>query len=276
MREQRPSRTAQAVCVFRAAEQRRAEPIVEDPLAARFLPRALRAAAWTWGTLPPRAVVGLSTYVLARHAFLDRAIQQALSDGAEQVVLLGAGYDSRAWRLAEPLGDRVIWEVDHPATSARKSTLARGLPATTRRVVAVDFERQRLEDRLLEEGFDPKLRTFWVWEGVSMYLTRAAVLDTLATIKRMSGPGSSIGMDLWFYLDDPRMAATWRRMSAGMLHLFGEPITFGVHPEEAAAFFASQGFAIRDLADAAALRQRHVRDGRWVMPECYVVVVEAA
>lgn len=271
MRQTRPSRTAQAVCLFRAAERARpaSQRIVDDPHAVRFLPPGLRLVSRLWGSSRPPSAVGLATYVLARHACLDAALVET---GAEQVVLLGAGYDSRAWRLREALGERVVWEVDHPATAAAKSRAAARLPEVPRRVVPVDFERQNLRQRLLDEGFDPSRPTFWVWEGVSMYLTRTAVLDSLATIRSLSAPGSSLGMDLWFYLDDPRLFATWRRASASALALFGEPITFGVRPEDAEAFFAEAGFALDATWDHQGLAAFVPSPGRWAMPECYVAL----
>lgn len=271
MRSARPSRTAQSVCLFRAVEHHRpaALRIVDDPLAARFLPLPLRALAGLWGRSPPRSFIGLATYVLSRHATLDRAI---LESGCEQVVLLGAGYDSRAWRLRAGLGERMVWEVDHPATARAKTRVAERLPEVPRRVVEIDFETQGLRQRLEEEGFDPALSTFWVWEGVSMYLTRAAVRGTLEVVRELSAPGSALGMDLWFYLDDPGVVATWRRASASMLAAFGEPITFGVQPTDAPAFFAGEGFAVRELIDADALG-RLAGARRWAMPECYVAVV---
>jgi methyltransferase (TIGR00027 family) len=273
MRSSSPSRTAQAVCLFRAAEYVRPveQRIVSDPFASQFLPLGLRAAARAQGLLPSRSRIGLATYVLARHALID---QELARSNAAQVVILGAGYDSRAWRLRDTLGERVVWEVDHPATVAAKTRYARALTAVPRRVVTVDFQRERLGTRLSAEGFDPSQPTFWIWEGVSMYLTRRAVEDTLDVLRTISAPGSTVAMDLWHYLDEPRLRSTLRRASASMLALFGEPITFGVHPTDAPYFFERLGFLVSRLATDADLRLQVPSASRWPMPECYVAVLQ--
>ena len=267
----RPSRTAQMVCLFRAAENLRPadRQIVADPFAAGFLPLPMRVLSSARARLPDPT--GLSTYVLARHAALDDQVRRSVRGGCSRVVVLGAGYDSRAWRLADVLGDTPVWEVDHPATAAAKAARAASLPPVNRRVVTVDFQTQSLAEQLAAAGFTRGKSTCWIWEGVSMYLTRQAVLDSLGVMRELSGPGSVVGMDLWHYLDDPAMLSTARRMSASMLALFGEPITFGVHPSDAVDFFARAGFELAHALDASLLEQRFVPDGRHVMPECYVV-----
>lgn len=273
MRPSRPSRTAQAVCLFRAVEHARAprHRIVDDPLATAFLPWPLRALAQTWSLAPPSSIIGLATYVLARHAFIDEAIKG--HPEAQQVVLLGAGYDSRAWRLRDHLGTKVVWEVDHPATARAKARRARDLTPVPRRVVTVDFQHQSLHQRLLDEGFDASLPTFWVWEGVSMYLTRQAVEDTLSVVRSLSAPGSRLAMDVWHYLDAPDIRSTLRRSSASMLAVFSEPITFGVHPSDASGFFAANGFDAVQVATADALMRGAGSKRRWAMPECYVALL---
>src|SRR5262249_55238339 len=122
-----PSQTAEAVCLMRAIEQRRppAQRIVDDPYAKLFLGRLARAALASWeasGTLGTPAgglSPGLAAYVLTRHRFIDDCLQHALAGDVQQLVLLGAGYDSRAYRFAAALHGRPVFEVDFPATSRR-------------------------------------------------------------------------------------------------------------------------------------------------------------
>jgi methyltransferase (TIGR00027 family) len=287
MQESAPSKTAEVVCLFRALEQRRSEAhrIVEDPYAHLFLRRSFKAAvraaeaAGPLSEIPKRFLPGVATFVLARHRFIDDGLAKALlatgTHRVEQVVLLGAGYDTRAYRFAELLAGRPVFEVDFPSTGQRKDDLvrqhARDLPPTHVRRVEVDFLTETFDGPLGRCGFVAGARTFFVWEGVSMYLTRDAVKQTLALINDAGGPGSQVCCDFWFLLDAPDLRAAAHRLSASFLQLLGEPVLFGIHPEDATPFFSSLGFKVSDLAGAADLRERYVRDGRDVYSPMFVL-----
>ena len=126
-----PSQTAEGVCWMRGAEQRRkpAERIVDDPYAKFFLGPMLGATLNAWeasgvlGDLAELFSPGLITFVLCRHRYIDDCLRRALGGNLEQVVILGAGYDMRAYRLAQEINHRPVFEVDHPATSRRKARI---------------------------------------------------------------------------------------------------------------------------------------------------------
>jgi methyltransferase (TIGR00027 family) len=279
-----PSRTAEATAFQRATE--RTQPprlrILDDPWAEHFLRPAERAALAVYATsrMAKRADerLGLTHFVVTRHRYIDDRLADALAAGAQQVVVLGAGYDSRAFRFADALGERPVFELDHPATQARKERILRGLarrtppPAVDVRRIPIDFERASVEKRLASAGYDRSLRTFFVWEGVSMYLTRDAVKKTLRAIAELAPPGSELAFDAWFLLDDPDLLATWRRLSANFLHLLGEPVTFSLHPEDAGPFLAGVGLELCDVARAGDLERRYARRGRrlHVYPACWL------
>ena len=279
-----PSRTASANALLRASDQRwpASERVLDDPYAARFLrwPLRLLLAWWRWGgplALPLAALApGARHLVLARHRVIDDALLAALTDGpTEQVVLLGAGYDTRAWRFAGPLADRPVFEVDHPGTARRKSLVldgaGAGLPPVRRRVVPVDFESDSLEDALISAGFKPGRPTFWVWEGVALYLSRPAVRDTLSTLSRLGGPGSQLACDFWFFVDRPDPVSTFHRISTAVLHLLGEPVIFALHPEDARPFLANEGWFLDEAIDAAAMVARTAGGRpRRILPSFYV------
>src|SRR5207247_1257921 len=113
-----------------------------------------------------------------------------------------AGYDMRAYRFAAALRGRPIYEVDHPATGARKARIVARhgakLPVVNVIRVTVDFQTQSFRKELGRAGFRDGARTFFIWEGVSMYLTRTAVKSTLTTLAQMSAAGSEVVMDLWY------------------------------------------------------------------------------
>jgi methyltransferase (TIGR00027 family) len=276
-----PSQTAEGVCWMRAAEQRHrpAERIVDDRYAKFFLSPMFRAALSTWevsgrlGDLAERFSPGLITFVLCRHRYIDDCLRRALAGKIEQVVILGAGYDMRAYRLAQEIKDRPVFEVDHPATSRRKARILAErkseLPAADVRVVEVDFERDSLRERLREAEFKPGLRTFFVWEGVAMYLTREAVKSTLGELRELAVGGSEIAMDLWHLPEGADFASAAQAASA--LYWIGEPVMFGIHPEDAVALLGRLGYRVIEVADSTLLRSRYVGDQRRVYGTGYLV-----
>jgi methyltransferase (TIGR00027 family) len=282
-----PSTTAEAVCLMRAWEHTRpaARRVVDDPYARWFLGPVLRAALAYEGVTPDLgayvdwATDGIVAFVVARHRYMDDALLRA-APRMDQVVLLGAGYDMRAYRFARQLRRCRVFEVDHPATAARKARVLdrrrRELPETAVVRVEVDFETQSFRRQLRKAGFVEKRRTFFIWEGVSMYLSRAGVTSTLETIRAMSGPGSQLVMDCWYLPDEPDLMASARRWTTNLLTLLGEPVTFSLHPDDAAPFLARHGLRLRELADAETLRRRYLRRRRHVYPTNYLIHAVAA
>lgn len=284
MLDEVPSRTAEAVCLMRAHEHVRPagrRRVVDDPYAQWFLRPLARAALATERAAPDLARLaewatdGLLQFVLARHRYMDDALCRALRDGVEQVVVLGAGYDMRAYRFARELRGRPVFEVDHPATAGRKARIvarhARELPPARVERVSVDFERQSFREELGRAGFRERRRTFFVWEGVTMYLTRSAVKHTLSELRAMGAAGSGLVLDLWYLPDEHDLIAAARRLSANLLAVLGEPVTFSLHPEDTGPFFARQGFDVREVADAALLRRRYFDRATHLYPTNYVV-----
>ena len=157
-----------------------------------------------------------------------------------QLVILGAGYDSRCHRMELPT-NVARFEVDAAGTQARKRALLDeigGVPEETR-FVTCDFSRESWRDRLATEGFDPAIPTCLVWEGVTMYIEEAAVRQTLAEVKALP-PGSIIGFDVvdadWGL--SPKIQKMMRRS--------GEPWLFGLKAGQERAWVEEQGLAVLD------------------------------
>ncbi len=270
----RPSATAQSVALMRAVETGRpvAERIVDDPYARFFLDLPTRLARRPLTIARPVAdlaernsLTGISTYVLCRHAFIDAHLRAALAEGIEQVMILGAGYDSRAYRFADELAGRPVYEVDLPPLSRRKAAIVARHPDrfghTRIHRVEIDFRTQSLSHQLDGAGFVSGRRTFVVWEGVAPYLSAAAVGATLTELGRLCGAGSTLALDLWDGGGVDRLAPV-RRFGAWSLSLLGEPVTFAITPIAASRLLGDLGFDVADLAESDELTSRYSTGGR--------------
>ncbi len=175
---------------------------------------------------------GARTSAIARTRLIDEWASAAASQGMRQAVILGAGFDCRAWRLTA-FRELRIFEVDHPATSPEKRRVIGDIGAPTERVsfAPIDFEQESLAEALAKVGFDANRPTLVIWEGVTNYLTAEAVDATLRSIAALA-EGSQliftyVDADLINGADRFRDAASARRAVTGV----GEPWTFGLRPE---------------------------------------------
>ncbi len=200
MRADRPSQTASLVAMARAlahdgftTAKGFSDPVARSllsrgwTLAYRFVARGLRKAKPEGRAKALAQLDVLPLRVLA----IDAELAAAIAAGCRQLVILGAGLDTRAYRL-DALADVDVFEVDHPATQAFKRSRAAALRPLARSLeyVTVDFERDALAERLRAAGHDPNRPTVWVWEGVVMYLTETALRAALAAIAGASAAGS--------------------------------------------------------------------------------------
>jgi methyltransferase (TIGR00027 family) len=159
--------------------------IFTDPLAVRILGADAEAAIRAAKNDPSRRKLRL--FIAARTRFAEDALTAAVARGVRQLVVLGAGLETYAYRTGESLR---IFEVDHPATQSwKRHRLAQASIPVPRTLtfVAVDFEPETLADGLATAGFDPTQQTFFTWLGVVPYLTNQAVLSTLGFIAGLPG-----------------------------------------------------------------------------------------
>ena len=272
----RPSRTARLVAIGRAMADAGLShvPDFRDPTARVFLDakgkrsladieRALRAGKRGMRIEMAR---GLADTMALRTAAIDAAVRDAIAGGATQLVILGAGYDGRAWRMPE-LAGVTVYEVDHPATQGDKRTHLAELPATTAivRFVPVDFERDSLDAALDRAGHDRSSPTCWIWEGVVMYLTRDAMRATLAAIVGRSAPASTLIVNY-----HTARSGLWARL---VLRLIGEPQISTWTKEEMAADLASVGFVVREDSGMADWNVRFAQGKARVERALYMRIV---
>jgi methyltransferase (TIGR00027 family) len=268
MQEGQASRTADRVAERRAAHQVRDRPLVfEDPLALRIIrPEVARELR----EHPPRHESSpLAPYLRAffamRSRFAEDALAEAVASGVRQYVVLGAGFDTFAYR--NPFPDLRVFEVDHPATQATKrERLAIGEiaipPSLT--FVAIDFATTALDDALRAAGFDAAAPAFFAWLGVVPYLERAAIDQTLSFIASLPA-----GTAVVFDYSVPPESLPW--MSRLVVHRMakrvaaaGEPWKTYLDPQDLLRDLRVLGFSNAEDFDGDALNRRFFarrRDG---------------
>jgi methyltransferase (TIGR00027 family) len=231
--------------------------LVDDDLALSFLPAGQRAVvrAMRWSLLRrltmsagERAVPGSWSLITCRKRFIDDKLDDAMGH-IDSVVILGAGMDTRAYRLARR-SDIPVFEVDLPVNIARKKTAVRraigGLP-TSVHLVPLDFERDDLIGALRRQGYRTDARTFVIWEGVTQYLTAEAVRATLGGLEAMA-----VGSRLLFtyvrrdFIDGVNMydaAILYKRFRQRR-----QVWRFGLNPDEVTGFVAEYGWRLVEQA----------------------------
>jgi methyltransferase (TIGR00027 family) len=194
----------------------------------------------------------LRFFIVARSALAEAKLADAVAErGVSQLVVLGAGFDTFAYR--NPFVDRLtVFEVDHPATQAwkreRLAAIAIG-PERWPTFAGVDFERESFAGRLVEAGFDSRQRTFVFWLGVSMYLTSDAIDATLTAVAGWPGGGEIV----FDYAEPPRAGMSEQGLAARAalaerVAAAGEPFTAGLEPEPLHARLGELGYVgIEDL-----------------------------
>jgi methyltransferase (TIGR00027 family) len=269
----RASLTAEYMALFRAIESARpaGSRLFCDPFASLFLHRwrkwIYRIARCDAGRrmverLLDRGSPGARAAGIARTKWIDDEAARAL-ETSTQLVLLGAGFDTRAYRL--PAAQRVkTFELDYPETSFAKQAALRkefgSLPKQVR-FISIDFNAQSIVDVLSGEGFDATQPTCFVWEGVTNYLSPEAVDGALRQIAQAAG-GSIL---LFTYvdrrvLDQPKLFFGAEKLLS-RLHELGEPWTFGLYPEEIERYLAARKLRLVRDVSVAEVSQRAGRPG---------------
>jgi methyltransferase (TIGR00027 family) len=265
--------TAETMALQRAFESHRParSRLFTDPYADAFLRPWMRgmAAASAMPILRGAATrlfdaktgPGPRPSAIIRTRVIDDALVDIVNRAEEccQVVILGAGFDTRAYRLRAVATARVF-ELDHPATQRAKRQVISRLGLSNDHVVhaPINFEHDDLHQVLTSAGIERNSPVVFVWEGVTNYLSARAVDDTLATIRRLSGSPHAALIATYVdirALDDPSPFPEARRWTKAVRGA-GEPWTFGLHPDAASQYFRDRGYQIRsDISTKDAGRQ---------------------
>ncbi len=189
-----------------------------------------------------------------RKAFCERQVREGIAAGAEQVLVLGAGYDTLGWRLAPELPGVRFFEIDHPATAQLK---ARGIEVMAARdnlrLIAVDLGRRELGDVLgAERAWEPASASVIVAEGLLMYLPPAAVEALFQQCARVSGNGSRMVFTHAGTSADGRPdAGPHTGLTLWLLEAGGEPWLWSIRPGELGPFLEDNGWALASEPQAA-------------------------
>ncbi len=262
MKRNQSSLTAEGIAMARALESSKpaGERVCYDPYARQFV------SSWLW--ILGKATMGYATrrspgvleFLAARTRFIDDYLQCGIADGIQQLVILGAGFDTRAYRFERLRGRVKVFEVDHPATQrakiAKLEKILGNLPSDVT-FVPIDFRSETL-DKLFARGYAKRLKTLFIWEGVTMYLAADAVDATLAFVAGNSGAGSSIVFDYIYRaaLDETmkenevKSMQRWRGVT-------GEGLVFGIEKGRIEDFLAPRGFENIVNADSDALKKAY-------------------
>jgi methyltransferase (TIGR00027 family) len=256
-----------SVTALGAAGHRAAHQVLErgfvftDPLALAILGQDADDAIALAKERPERRPLRL--FIAMRSRFAEDSARHAIANGVRQILVLGAGLDTFAYRL-EQSQDMCVFELDHPATQRDKqSRLAAARIPVPGHVayVAHDFERGSMIGALEAAGFDLRKRTFVLWLGVTPYLTEEAVFATLGALARLAS-GAEVVFD---YTNPPRAieeGATrdFHREMAARVAESGEPFRCAFHTAELHARARSLGFSDIEDLDRAALIARYLPD----------------
>jgi methyltransferase (TIGR00027 family) len=249
----RPSQTAGLTTFFRACAYKERDERLRGPdhLARVFhvgWPRLLLATSRITLPMTRRLLPGVYEYLFARTEFFDELFERALEESCPQIVLLGAGCDSRAYRFESLVKDTTIYELDHPATQqVKRELLSRGGIAVPEyvRFVAADLNSGLLSEALASHGFHRDRRTLFLMEGVIYYLSAEGVDSLLQSVRECSSPGSGLAFD---YIVESMVRGTCDRYGArqvaSRVASAGETFRFGIDDHKIESFLEDRGFQL--------------------------------
>ncbi len=262
-----PSLTARLVAGYRALEDRRNDGVLRDPFAIDALGIVSRAALRSgFATYTPHHR-RLQTSVALRHRALDDGMLAEVAAGASRVLILGAGFDARAWRFPDALRDVRVAEVDAPSTSALKAKLSVRWPGRPPERLTTDFAQEDLGDALDRHGWGDAERTCVLWEGVTMYLPASAIKATLGALAPRLAPGSAVWLDGWA----PSTAV--HAFERQLVRLVGEPIRWSGRPDDLLRLASPHGYDLTVASNSAELGARYA-PRRPVHPASWVARLE--
>ena len=254
----RQSRLAEEMAFHRVIESFRPEGdrICNDPYAIRFLGSDLKKYLEFCAGNPEEArkraeqinrmFPGVQNSIIARVRYFDDCVKEAARVGLEQLVILGAGYDTRAYRIDGIKENVKVFEIDHPDTQSRKTAIIRDIFGTLPEHVTylpINVERKNFARQLKQSGYSKQKKTLFVLEGLAYYIDEDAVKAIFSFIVYNSRTGSCILFD---YLPESVIDGTCPQVVAKNMRAraieYGEPFRFGTQEGTIRSFLEKEGF----------------------------------
>ncbi|MBF4515955.1 class I SAM-dependent methyltransferase [Flavobacterium sp. ANB] len=269
MKKDKTSRTAQYMALFRALETERdsTDQLFSDSYAIHFLEAKLRFAARMSkysiirkyiSKKIQKKIPGAFSSGIARTKYIDDLLKQSISNGVKQVIILGAGFDTRALRL-DFLKSVPVIEIDHPNTSNFKTvTYQKSIGSLPENIAfyQIDFNKQSLDELAIEHNFDFSKPTTIIWEGVTNYLTETAIKRTFSFISNF--PKDSYVIFTYVHkkiLENPGSFLGGKKLLKDLDKL-EEKWTFGFLPEELPDYLKQFNMSL--IEDKGALEYREI------------------
>jgi methyltransferase (TIGR00027 family) len=267
--ESKTSRTAEMTCFSRATsylenrEHYKSNDYIAMALVPSFVKFMITITLFRHGFMKmfPK---GIYEYVIARTNFIDHEFKLALQEGYEQILIFGAGFDSRAIRFTDIAPNTRIFELDVPITQTAKIKRyqEKGIIIPKNLIfIPIDFEKQNITDRLLESGFEKNKKSLFIMEGLTMYLQPDSIDQTFRIIQEFSSSGSKIIFDYiyasvlqkeYLYYGEQDMI---RRTSK-----VNEDWVFGIEKGSIGEFTSRYGFEVLSHLDSNDLQHRFFKD----------------
>ena len=275
--QQKPSETALFAALRRTLAHKEFgdEKFGPDHLAEYFLPphfrfflRFKKIQANTKEKLN-EALPGLTEYMIARTAYFDGLFVDALEKEFPQIVLMGAGYDTRAYRFAELNKGTKIFELDIAPTQNQKKTYLKkariDIPQRVK-LVPIDFNQESLGDVLEKAGFDNQEKTLFIWEGVTYYLDAESVDATLEFVSGSSHPESVIAFDYTLSLSEENLSDYYGAKEFAQTmreHHATEELTFSIREGEIESFLEGRDLKMIEHLDNQEIEKKFLtkKDG---------------
>lgn len=272
--ETRTSRTAEWTCLSRAASSLESDSHYrsDDHIALLLVPTFLKLILKLAAHVPlikrfycrVLAPNGIYEYTIARTKYIDAVFKEILAEGFDQILIFGAGFDTRALRFRTEAGDTKIFELDIPVTQKAKlgQYKKRGLsiPANVG-FISIDFDRESLPAKLEEAGFVRDGRSLFVLEGLLMYLQPESVDETFKVIERFAGDGSEIVFD-YVRASVLRQEGSYygEKDILKSVAKSGERWHFGIEEGELKQFLKKYGLRVIEHKDAQELERMYFTD----------------
>jgi len=208
-------------------------------------------------------VPGSYEYITARTRFFDEIFIEFVKEKTQQIVFLGAGYDTRAIRFQHLAKDSIIYELDVPTTQyEKKKRLKKNKVNLPENIVFVpiNFNTDDLKKVLLSHGYDPNKKTLFIWEGVTMYIKPESAKETLLFIRNYSGNDSTIAFD---YVYNSVIKGTNTSFGAkklsDLVSKFSETFHFGIEEGKVAEFLEENGFFLLKHYTPKELEEKYLK-----------------